>query len=202
MIDTVYTKTYRDIPVDSGEILRYAGVSGEALCVESLIWDCLAEAEKILEYKVCFSEFEIEKSSNTLELGFMKCESAALSKNLAGCDRIILFAATLGIGIDRLIAKYSSLSPSKALLLQAIGAERIESLCDAFCADISQELQASGFKLKPRFSAGYGDFPLSAQKDIFAVLDCPRKIGLMLNESLLMSPSKSVTAIVGICKNI
>ena len=36
------------------------------------------------------------------------------------------------------------------------------------------------------------------QKDIFKVLDCERKIGLTLNESLLMSPSKSVTAIVGI----
>ena len=29
-------------------------------------------------------------------------------------------------------------------------------------------------------------------------MDCPRKIGLTLNESLLMSPSKSVTAIFGI----
>jgi len=36
------------------------------------------------------------------------------------------------------------------------------------------------------------------QRDIFAVLDCPRKIGLSLNGSLLMSPSKSVTAIIGI----
>ena len=36
------------------------------------------------------------------------------------------------------------------------------------------------------------------QKDIFAALDCPRKISLSLNESLLMSPSKSVTAIIGI----
>ena len=52
--------------------------------------------------------------------------------------------------------------------------------------------------LPPRFSPGYGDLPLSLQRDIFRVLDCPRKIGLTLNESLLMSPSKSVTAIVGL----
>ena len=30
------------------------------------------------------------------------------------------------------------------------------------------------------------------------MLDCPRKIGLTLNDSLLMSPTKSVTAIVGL----
>ena len=52
--------------------------------------------------------------------------------------------------------------------------------------------------IKPRFSAGYGDFPLSAQKEIFGMLDCARQIGLTLNDSLLMSPTKSVTSIVGL----
>ena len=56
----------------------------------------------------------------------------------------------------------------------------------------------TGLHPVPRFSPGYGDFPLEAQKDIFRTLDCSRKIGLTLNESLLMSPSKSVTAIVGL----
>ena len=83
-------------------------------------------------------------------------------------------------------------------MFQSIGAERIETLCDAFCKDISSEL---GVTLKPRFSAGYGDLPLEAQKDIFRVLDCSKKIGLTLNDSLLMSPTKSVTAIVGIGGN-
>ena len=47
----------------------------------------------------------------------------------------------------------------------------------------------------------YGDLPLEMQKDIFNVLDCSKRIGLTLNESLLMSPSKSVTAIIGISKD-
>ena len=42
---------------------------------------------------------------------------------------------------------------------------------------------------RPRFSPGYGDLPLTVQKDFFRVLDCTRKIGLSLNDSLLMSPS-------------
>ena len=102
--------------------------------------------------------------------------------------------AGAGLEIDRLIRRYTSLSPAKALFFQAIGAERIESLCDAFC----EELKKDGLQLRPRFSPGYGDLPMELQKDIFRVLDCPRKIGLALNESLLMSPSKSVTAIIGI----
>ena len=49
-----------------------------------------------------------------------------------------------------------------------------------------------------RFSPGHGDLPLALQTDIFRALDCPRKIGLTLNGSLLMSPSKSVTALFGV----
>ena len=133
-----------------------------------------------------------------MDFGFGEYHSAGLSKNLFGCKEAVVFAATVGIGLDRLIAKYSAVSPAKALMLQAIGAERIESLCDAFCGDLGTDLGGLDKMLKRRFSPGYGDLPLDMQRDIFRVLDCSRKIGLTLNESMLMSPSKSVTAIVGI----
>ena len=112
--------------------------------------------------------------------------------------RIILFAATVGAPFDRLIQKYSLLAPSKALIMQAIGAERVESLCDAFCEKMDTDLSKDGKCLTPRVSPGYGDIPLAMQKDVFAVLDCPRKIGLTLDSSLMMSPTKSVTAVAGI----
>jgi len=53
---------------------------------------------------------------------------------------------------------------------------------------------------RPRFSAGYGDFPLETQGRFFAELDCARKIGLSLTDSFLMTPTKSVTAVVGLSK--
>ena len=109
-----------------------------------------------------------------------------------------MFAATVGLELDRLIARHSRLSPARALALQAYGAERIESLCDAFLRNVQSECASEGITLRPRFSPGYGDLPLSFQRTLFETLDCARKIGLTLNESLLMSPTKSVTAIVGL----
>ena len=132
----------------------------------------------------------------------MKSSSRDLWKTFDGCDRVILFAATIGLPIDRLILRYGKISPSKALFLQAIGAERIEALCELFFTDMQEEKRKDGYLLRPRFSAGYGDFPLEAQKEIFASLDCARKIGLSLNESLLMSPTKSVTALIGAKKGV
>ena len=56
--------------------------------------------------------------------------SADLARYLGGCRRVVLFAATVGVAPDRLIQRYSRVSPSKALVMQAVGAERVEALCD------------------------------------------------------------------------
>ena len=66
--------------------------------------------------------------------------------------------------------------------------------------DPREIMQAEGIHFTDRFSPGYGDLPLDVQKNIFPLLDCERKIGLTLNESLIMSPSKSVTAFVGMAR--
>lgn len=205
MTNIVYTKTYPQPPFDKKEILRYAGVRGDVPELAELVQECMQEIENKLVYKVCFRESSIKDEKIYLDLDFLKTDSADLRKNLKGCSRVVLFAATVGIELDRLIAKYSRISPTKALLFQAIGAERIESLCDIFNGEITKQAEEAGLFTRPRFSPGYGDLPIETQKEIFSVLDCPRKIGLSLNDSLLMSPSKSVTALIGIgstvCEN-
>lgn len=185
-------------PVCRREVLRYAGAKEETPALAALLEEALAEAEPLLSGKVCWQPFPIVRRDDSLDLGFARIQSASLERNLRGCDRIILFAATLGLPLDRLIARHGALSPAKGLLLQAIGTERIEALCDAFCESRRLEAQAMGLRTAPRFSPGYGDLPLGLQRDIFRVLDCSRQIGLTLNDSLLMSPSKSVTAILGL----
>lgn len=165
-----------------------------------LIDECLAEVREMLQYKVCYAILTTETDCNIISLPCGQIASRNLTKNLSGCDKAIVFAATIGIGIDRLISKYSRLSPAKALCLQAIGAERVEALCNDFCEKMESEFQGKGEKLRPRFSPGYGDLPLETQKMIFSLLDCPKRIGVTLGDTLLMSPSKSVTAFIGIAR--
>ena len=193
---TVYTKTYSEPDYNIKEILRYAGVKESTKEIDSLLADALSEIKGKLSYKVCYAEMPIYLSEDQIDLTFAKTSSRDLRKNLQSCDSIILFAASVGLEIDRLVARYLSVSPAKALMLQAIGAERIESLCDRFNDDIKKEKGV----IRPRFSPGYGDLPIEIQKDIFRALDCPKRIGLTLNENLLMSPTKSVSAIIGIVK--
>lgn len=180
--------------IDRGEVIRYAGGGKDEGELKKMLDECIAEALPLISYRVCYDEFDIKADGDLLDMGFCRAESASLAKNLFGCKKIILFAATVGIGIDRLIMKYGKISPAKGLMMQGVGAERIEALCDAFC----EKMRCQGYILRPRFSPGYGDLSLSLQKEIFASLQPEKLIGLTLSESLLMSPTKSVTAIIGI----
>ena len=188
-------------PIDRREWFRYMGAPNPSAELEHMADDCAREAEHCFVGRVCYCELPVRHTEGVVDLSFGRIESHSLSKRLLGCDRAVVFAATVGLEIDRLIAKYSRISPAKALCLQALGTERIEAVCDVFCKDLQKRVQKTGFATVPRFSAGYGDLPLSLQSDLFRVLDCSRRIGVSLNESLLMSPTKSVTAIVGIRKD-
>ena len=195
----VVTKQNADLPVDRKEILRYAGCPNDKEL--PLLDECLGEAEAVLSFRSCFRVCDVFTEQERVRFDSLPTlVSFDLSRALHGCRRAVIFAATAGVGIDRLIIKYGRIAPSRALLLQAIGAERIETFVGALCADLRQRFSAEGSTLRPRFSPGYGDFPLAFQRDIFSLLDCPKRIGVTLNDSLLMSPSKSVTAVVGIAE--
>ncbi|MBE6584820.1 MAG: Vitamin B12 dependent methionine synthase activation subunit [Ruminococcaceae bacterium] len=199
---TPIIKSFSPPRVNRREILRYMGCASEDASTGALIDRSLVLCQGKLRYDIACAEFPILINGNVIDTGFAKICSHDLSKCLAGCDSIVVFAATVGLELDRLIAKYGKTEPSVSLCLQAIGAERIEALCDAFCSDLENKLNSQGKRSRPRFSAGYGDVSLEVQKHIFAALDCHKSIGLTLNESLLMSPTKSVTAIVGIKNSI
>lgn len=196
MNNIIFTEAYSAPAVCEREILRYAGCKSADIQTQKLLNDCLNEVKDKLSYKVCFCKLNACVNNDICDFTAFKVQSNKLSKNLIGCKEVIVFGATVGVGIDRLISKYSHISPAKALMLQAIGAERIEALCDTFCEDVKTRFNTG---LKPRFSAGYGDLPLDTQKQIFNLLNCSKYIGLALNDSLIMSPSKSVTAFVGLC---
>ena len=188
---TVVHRKELDPPaVDRQEILRYAFCRQGDEATEQLLDRCLASALPAISYRVCWLETPVSIRGSVCDFGDFQLSSRRLAKHLTGCSRAVIFAATLGVEMDRLISKFGHLSPAMGLMMQAVGTERIEALCDAFCGELNNAAA--------RFSPGYGDLKLTAQSVLFEQLDCPRQIGLSLNDSLVMSPSKSVTAIVGL----
>lgn len=126
-----------------------------------------------------------------VEVAALTFQSRDLRRCLGEAKEAYLFAATLGHDVDRLIRKYAALSAADLLIVQAIAATAIEQYID-------DETASWGEKLLPRFSPGYGDLPLSVQREFLATLDPKGSLGITLTETFLMIPSKSVTAIIGV----
>ena len=197
MTNIVYKKSYSAPEVDRREILRYAGVREESQVVGELLDGCLAVTNSCLSYKVCYALIPTLRIPELFKNG-----ADALLSKLAGCEYALVFAATVGMEMDRLIKRTQNRSQATALLMQAIGTERVESLCDLFEGEVRDAATRCGVTACPRFSPGYGKLPLEMQKDVFSLLSPSLNIGVSLCDSLLMTPSKSVTAIIGLSGNV
>ena len=181
-------------PIDKREILRYAKSQREE-DFSSILDDCVCKSGGVLNFNVCFCELEFTIQNDLCDFGVFSVLSSSLASNLSKARRVFLFMASIGHGLDRLIARYSRTSPLRALLFNAIGTERVEALADSFVSYLEDKTE---MKAMPRFSPGYGDLPLSLQGEVFDVLKPEKHMGVFLSESFVMSPSKSVTAFVGL----
>ena len=75
--------------------------------------------------------FDIGRNSEDgIEIGNLTIISHSLARNLRGCDKAVLFCATLGAETDRLIRRASITDMSRAVILQACAAAYLEEYCD------------------------------------------------------------------------
>ncbi len=90
--------------------------------------------------------------------------------------------------------------PYRALLLDAIGS----CVADTVALDLTLMVEREKMLRGPegavarKLSVGYGDWPLEEQRDIFAILDPKKHIGVELNDACLMIPEKSVSGLIGL----
>ena len=54
----------------------------------------------------------------------------------------------------------------------------------------------------PRFSPGYADFPLAFVKDIVELTGAGARLGISVSREFLMTPVKSVCAVIGIKEEV
>ena len=184
---------FSELNIKKAEALRYAGVKGE--CDENTLklYDKAFELLKEnLNPKAVYKCVEVSYTHEGVIIDGDEIKSTGLKKFLKGAKGCGILAATAGIEADRLINRYSYVEPSLALMIDALSAAAVEALCNKLCCkDFNVEEQC-------RFSPGYSDFPIDYQKRIIKALSAELSIGVTLNSSLLLSPSKSVTAIVPI----
>lgn len=183
------------------EAIRYLGYGRQAIDERTLqlMEACFKELEQTANAKFIYRIFETTfPDTDELTIGKMKIKSKNLSKNLKGCSEAVVFGATLGTGVDVLMKRYSLTDMAKAVVLQACAAAMLEEYCDEEQNKIAESLQKNQLYLRPRFGPGYGDYSILHQDDILRMLDAAKTIGLTMTESYMLTPTKSVTAVIGI----
>lgn len=187
----------KDIKNNLDEAKRYLGYKKQIISdeVEQLISDCNDELLSVVQAKCCYLLCDLEIDGANVKVGQYQVESSKLAKNLRDCKQAYIFVATIGQGLDRLVNRYNRLQPSKAVIIDALGSAYVEEVCDYICYQFEVMTNSN---TKPRFSPGYGDLKLATNRQLLAILDTSRKIGVSIDEGDLMFPVKSVSAIVGI----
>lgn len=185
------------------ETVRYLGYGKKAIDERTLrlIQECFEELERIADVRFIYRIFELSDIENDrIQIGHLKIHSQKLSKNLKGCEKIVFFAVTLGTSVDLLMRKYEIVNITKAVVFQAAAAAFLEEWCNRIQKEIEVTQNKEGYYIRPRFSPGYGDFHIQHQKDVLQMLDAPKKIGLTMTDACMLTPIKSVTAVIGLSK--
>ena len=185
------------------ELLRYLGCKNGTVPDENtkvLIDQCKQELEQAASPRVTWREYSLSIQDHVIDMTCFQTRSKSLERNLKDCEQILLFAATLGSQVDVLLHRYNMIQMSKAVVMQAASVAMLETFCDEENQKLKEAYQEKGWYLRPRFSPGYGDFPLECQRQIAPALELSKRIGVTLTDSLLMAPSKSVTAVIGLSR--
>ena len=187
--------------LDREEALRCLGAGAEApeelcLAVEDVARALEAAVQPAFVYRV----FDLERRQEGM---LLRGAEVLLPGDLAAtvlkdCTRAALLACTVGSRFDAMLLAEQARDMARAVILDACGSALVEAGCDEAERQLAARLPGSF--LTDRFSPGYGDLPLELQRDICAVLDARRRLGLHVTDSLLLNPVKSVTAVIGIAE--
>lgn len=196
---------YRKIVLSSlnrKEALRYMGQGTGSISrsLEALMDTCEERVLQAAEVRYLYRVVDICEAAQGVkiaETNFL-LKGLDIKNHLKGCDKAVIFCATLSVGIDRLIHVTQKQDIAGALAVDALASTAIEQACDKIEFFIKDSLPQYHFTW--RYGVGYGDFPIEQQADILAFLDAPRKIGLNVTASHMLTPGKSVTAVMGLSR--
>lgn len=191
-----------NIEIKKKEVLRYLGYKDQEYGreLDLLIDEMRNEIMEVAKYKYTYKIVELVRDENGLVAikdAILPLLGENIQKHLEKAKYAVVMAATLGVGLERKMNYYGKVDLTKNFILDSCGTEMIEEVCDGIEEEVKEKL-GEGYYYTFRYSPGYGDFPISVQKDLVNFLDGYRRIGLTVTESNLLLPRKSVTAIMGV----
>jgi hypothetical protein len=160
----------------------------------------LKEIQKAYPLIETVAVYKIEDKSN---LEYLYSESNDVKKLLSESSKVVVFAVSIGSKIEEKIERFLNNSDAKnimeASVLDAIGSEAVEQCANYTNELIKKQVLLEDYFPTTRYSAGYGDWDVKQNFDIFKILNLD-SFGIKINEAGLFYPQKTITAIFGLKK--
>ena len=181
--------------LDRSEILMYLNTPSLDENLSAMLEDCVKKLCAAAQPRTVYRVLPVEHTASGVLLGGLPLQGEDIALHLTGCKEAVLLAATLSAPVDALIRRASVTDMTLAVMYDAVAGAAVERVCNDLEAEIKAKYPYPYYTA--RFSAGYGDFPITQQGALVQMLDAPRKIGLTVTPAQTLLPMKSVTAIMG-----
>jgi hypothetical protein len=191
-----------DIPnIDRNEALRYLAYGGKVPDenLTAYMDKCEEELLKCTKGKFTFRVFDIKINDGekvTLDGCTLVMAGKDICSHLEGCSKAVLMCATVGGDTDKLIRTMEVTDMASAVITDAMAGCAVEYVCNKAEEKIREEYP--NMYMTWRFSPGYGDMPITLQNRFLDVTNASRTIGLFASENHILTPRKSVTAVIGL----
>lgn len=189
------------LKIDVKETRRYAGLIRAKNFDEQNIIDACDDAVLLLNVRGIWKIYDYDAENFLVKsTPPFKLEGNSITRHLANCEKVICLAVTVGDEIENEVTRrFSAGKYVESVLLDAAATAAVEQAADSLEKAISPQLAKDGFKMKMRFSPGYGDWALTNQQNFFSITGAA-EIGMSLSSAMMLIPRKSITAIIGLEK--
>ena len=181
--------------LDRAEILMFLNTPSLDDNLSAMLEQCTERLCAAAQPRTVYRVLPVVHTAEGVTLGGLPLLGEDIALHLSGCREAVLLAATLSAPVDALIRRASVTDMTQAVMYDAVAGAAVERVCNDLEAEIRAKYPYPYYTA--RFSAGYGDFPITQQGELVKLLDAPRKIGLTVTPAQTLLPMKSVTAVMG-----
>lgn len=185
--------------IDTDQALKYLGYGANA--PDKNISEYIDRCENLLLQTIkpeyIYKVFDLSDRTEVIGADF-NLEGNAIKRHLKGCEKVVFLCATVSGDVDKLIRKTQISDMTSAVIMDSMASAAVEQVCDKIEEVIGEEFP--NYNMTWRFGLGYEDFPLTLQRKFLELLDAPKRTGVCVSESGMLTPVKSVTCLIGLSR--
>jgi hypothetical protein len=189
------------LAIDADEVLRFqgykSGLDVPSPDVLALFDEALALGHTLMTPRAVMRRLRVARDGDRLIADGVTLTIPRIGERWGAVDEIVAGVCTIGAALESHVASlWQARELPLAMMLDSVGSGAVESLAEYVNDVLCQEGIAQGLKVTNRVSPGYGGWDVAEQRLLWRL--CPGDaVGVTLNESAFMTPTKSITVLVG-----